>query len=48
MTIEELRDELRQLNEGGKEKVLESLLKEKSQEAQRKFEAMKAEYEEDA
>lgn len=41
MTIEEFKDELRQLARDGKEKELEK----KSQEIKRKFEAMKAEYE---
>lgn len=41
MTIEEFKDELRQLARDGKEKELEK----KSQEIKRKFEAMEAEYE---
>lgn len=41
MTIEEFKDELRQLARDGKEKELEK----KSQEVQQKFETMKAEFE---
>lgn len=45
MTIEEFRDEVRQLTMDGKEKQLETLRKEKSQEIKQKFEAMKEEFE---
>ena len=45
MTIEEFRDEVRQLAMYWKEKELETLRKEKPQEIKQKFEAMKEEFE---
>lgn len=45
MTIEEFRDEVRQLTMDGKEKELENLRKEKLQEVNRNFEAIKEEFE---